>query len=117
MESVVKSAKGAFHISLGRSPGIPLHQAKGLKARSIISFETASADGAYLPSKDEAQSDLNLARPVRLRGDRSEAGARHLHVRGAKRSMVQEIENLDLVRRANSANRATFFVMTYLVLI
>jgi hypothetical protein len=34
------SAKGAFHISLGRSPRILSQRAKGLKARSITGFGT-----------------------------------------------------------------------------
>jgi hypothetical protein len=46
---VFGSAKGAFHISLGRSPRILSQQAKGLKACSISGFETALAAGAYLP--------------------------------------------------------------------
>ena len=45
---VFGSAKGAFHISLGRSPRILSQRAKGLKARSITGFETNSAAGTYM---------------------------------------------------------------------
>ena len=45
--------------------------------------------------KNKPEAELNLPGPVRLCGDRSEGGTRHLRIRGAERHVVKNIERLE----------------------
>jgi len=60
-----ESARGALHISLGRSPRLLSQQEKGLKARSISSFETISSYVLFIGTRGRARTAGGPQKPRR----------------------------------------------------